>query len=105
MDLCRPLESIRPGNIDALHEWDANISITYSLLTQRPQMTLEVDGVITEMSARYCGVTFRRCRRDVVLESPNDKCSRNVACSRLARGYYVFFSSMIPDKEMSEIFQ
>jgi hypothetical protein len=66
---------------------------------------LEVGGVITEVCAGYCGITFRRSRRDVVLESPNNERSREIARSRLVRGYYVFFSSMIADKEMPEIFQ
>jgi len=66
---------------------------------------LEVGGVITEVCAGYCGIAFRRSRCDVVLESPDDKRGRDVARSRLARGYYIFFSSMIADKEMLEIFQ
>ncbi|WWL69742.1 hypothetical protein V4E86_07790 [Burkholderia pseudomallei] len=68
-------------------------------------MILEVGGVITEVCAGYCGIAFRRSRRDVVLESPDNEGSREVERSRLARGNYIFFSRMIADKEMPEIFQ
>ncbi|MGP8472405.1 hypothetical protein [Burkholderia sp. PR2] len=105
LDHCRGLEPIRACDIDALHERNANVTVPYCLLAQYPQVILEVDGVIAEVSAGYCGITFRRGRRDIMLESPDNERSREIARSRLARGYYVFFSSMITDKEMPEVFQ
>ncbi|WP_185733002.1 hypothetical protein [Burkholderia stagnalis] len=105
MNRRRQLQPLRAGDIDALHEWDANVTVAHCLLAQHPKVILEVGCVITEVCAGYCSITFRRGRRDIVLESPDNERSREIARSRLAGGYYVFFSSMITDKEMLEVFQ